>query len=208
MTSFGYEIMLPRGFWFQTLDVNKPWRQIPADRLLFFFFFFFFWCSHIFLSDYPKAIRRGEISFKSNHVIERNFESTNSRITGTSSDQLYKPYLCLGNFPKHVLPNPCYIANAPRQYPVPLPCTPHCISAVCFGEHMFNSRRSDLTCRTLRILRTLYKFLKLWGMLRKWQLTILIIDLFWGYHNHCHHNGDYKLMNFGCFIIIIIIILL
>ena len=55
MTSFGYEIMLPRGFWFQTLDVNKPWRQIPADRLLFFFFFFFFfWCSHIFLSDYPK----------------------------------------------------------------------------------------------------------------------------------------------------------
>ena len=42
MTSFGYEIMLPRGFWFQTLDVNKPWRQIPADRLLFFFFFFFF----------------------------------------------------------------------------------------------------------------------------------------------------------------------
>ena len=41
MTSFGYEIMLPRGFWFQTLDVNKPWRQIPADRLLFFFFFFF-----------------------------------------------------------------------------------------------------------------------------------------------------------------------
>ena len=57
MTSFGYEIMLPRGFWFQTLDVNKPWRQIPADRLLFF------WCSHIFLSDSPKAIRRGEISF-------------------------------------------------------------------------------------------------------------------------------------------------
>ena len=74
MTSFGYEIMLPRGFWFQTLDVNKPWRQIPADRLLVF------WCSHIFLSDYPKAIRRGEISFKSNHVIERNFEAANSRI--------------------------------------------------------------------------------------------------------------------------------
>ena len=23
MTSFGYEIMLPRGFWFQTLDVNN-----------------------------------------------------------------------------------------------------------------------------------------------------------------------------------------
>ena len=39
MTSFGYEIMLPRGFWFQTLDVNKPWRQIPADRLLFFLVF-------------------------------------------------------------------------------------------------------------------------------------------------------------------------
>ena len=37
MTSFGYEIMLPRGFWFQTLDVNKPWRQIPADRLFLFF---------------------------------------------------------------------------------------------------------------------------------------------------------------------------
>ena len=96
MTSFGYEIMLPRGFWFQTLDVNKPWRQIPADRLLFFFF----WCSHICLSDYPKAIRRGEISFKSNHVIERNFEAANSRITGTSSGQLYKPCLCLSNFPK------------------------------------------------------------------------------------------------------------
>ena len=134
--------MLPRGFWFQTLDVNKPWRQIPADRLLFFFFFFF-WCSHIFLSDYPKAIRRGEISFKSKHVIERNFEAANSRITGTSSGQLYKPCLSLGNFPKHVLPNPCYNANAPRQYPVPLPCTSRCISAVCFDEHMFNSRRSD-----------------------------------------------------------------
>ena len=40
MTSFGYEIMLPHGFWFQTLDVNKPWCQIPVDRLLFF------WCSH------------------------------------------------------------------------------------------------------------------------------------------------------------------
>ena len=74
MTSFGYEIMLPRGFWFQTLDVNKPWRQIPSDRLLVF------WCSHIFISDYPKAIRRGEISFKSNHLIERNFEAANSRI--------------------------------------------------------------------------------------------------------------------------------
>ena len=147
MTSFGYEIMLPRGFWFQTLDVNKSWRQIPADRLHFFFFFFFFflvfWCLHIFLSDYPKAIRRGEISFKSNYVIERNFEAANSRITGTSSGQLYKPCLSLDNFPKHVLPNPCYNANAPRQYPVPLPCTSRWISAVCFGEHMFNSRRSD-----------------------------------------------------------------
>ena len=100
---------------------------------------FIFWCSHIFLSDYPKVIRRGEISFKSNHVIERNFEAANSRITGTSSGQLYKPCLCLGNLPKHVLPNPCYNANAPRQYPVPLPYTPRCISAVCFGEHMFNS---------------------------------------------------------------------
>ena len=144
MTSFGYEIMLPRGFWFQTLDVNKPWRQIPADRLLFLCVGVCVCvCSHIFLSDYPKAIRRGEISFKSNHVIERNFEAANSRITGTSSGQLYKPCLCLGNFPKHVLPNPCYNANAPRQCPVPLPCTPRCISAVCFGEHMFNSRRSD-----------------------------------------------------------------
>ena len=64
MTSFGYEIMLTRGFWFQTLDVNKPWRQIPADRLLFLMFTHFF-------SDYPKAIRRGEILFKSNHVILR-----------------------------------------------------------------------------------------------------------------------------------------
>ena len=44
MTSFGYEIMLTRGFWFQTLYVNKPWRQIPADHLLFLVFthFFFF----------------------------------------------------------------------------------------------------------------------------------------------------------------------
>ena len=82
MTSFGYEIMLSRGFWFQTLDVNKPWRQIPADRLLFFGVHTFF------ISDVPKAIRRGEISFKSNHVIERNFEAANSRITVTSSGQL------------------------------------------------------------------------------------------------------------------------
>ena len=65
MTSFGYEIMLTRGFWFQTLDVNKPWRQIPADRLLFF------GVHTLFFSDYPKAIRRGEILFKSNHVILR-----------------------------------------------------------------------------------------------------------------------------------------
>ena len=83
MTSFGYEIMLPRGFWFQTLDVNKTMVSNTGGPLAFFF-----WCSHIFLSDYPKAIRRGEISFKSNHVIERNFEAANSRITGTSSGQL------------------------------------------------------------------------------------------------------------------------
>ena len=63
-----------RGCWFQTLDVNKPWHQIPADRLLF-------WCLHIFFPDYPKATRRGEISFKSNHVIERSFEAANGRIT-------------------------------------------------------------------------------------------------------------------------------
>ena len=69
--------------WFQTLDVNKPWRQIPADRLLFLVF------AHFFFSDYPKAIRRGEISFKSNHVIERNFEAANGRITELfSSGQL------------------------------------------------------------------------------------------------------------------------
>ena len=37
-----FEIMLTRGFWFQTLDVNKPWRQIPADRLLFLVFTHFF----------------------------------------------------------------------------------------------------------------------------------------------------------------------
>ena len=74
MTSFGYEIMLTRGYWFQTLDVNKPWRQIPEAA-------YFFWCSHIFFSDYPKAIRRGKISLKSNHVIERNFEAANGRIT-------------------------------------------------------------------------------------------------------------------------------
>ena len=60
MTSFGYEIMLPRGFWFQTLDVNKPWRQIPADRLLVF------WCSHIFLSDYPRQYE--EERFRSNQT--------------------------------------------------------------------------------------------------------------------------------------------
>ena len=74
MTSFGHEIMLTRGCWFQTLDVNKPWRQIPADRLLFLVF------TH-FCSDYPKAKRKGEILLKSNHVIERNFETANGRIT-------------------------------------------------------------------------------------------------------------------------------
>ena len=74
MTSFGYEIMLTRGCWFQTFDVNKPWRQIPADRLLVLVFTHFF-------PDYPKAIRRAEIPFKSNHVIERNFEAANGRIT-------------------------------------------------------------------------------------------------------------------------------
>ena len=76
---------------------NIGCKQIMASNtggpLTFFFFFFFFWCLHIFLSDYPKAIRRGEISFKSNYVIERNFEAANSRITGTSSGQLYKPCL-------------------------------------------------------------------------------------------------------------------
>ena len=32
MTSFGYEIMLPRGFWFQTLDLNGvfPVRPQPV----------------------------------------------------------------------------------------------------------------------------------------------------------------------------------
>ena len=138
MTSFGYEIMLPRGFWFQTLDVNKPWRQIPADRLLLFFgvHTFFFLIT-------PRQYE--EEKFRSNQttLLKEIFEAANSRITGTSSGQLYKPCLCLANFPKHVLPNPCYNANAPRQYPVPLPCTPRCISAVCFGEHMFNSRRRD-----------------------------------------------------------------
>ena len=54
---------------------NKPWRQILADRLLFF------WCSDIFFPDYPMAIRRGEISLKSNHVIERKLEAANGRIT-------------------------------------------------------------------------------------------------------------------------------
>ena len=136
MTSFGYEIMLPRGFWFQTLDVNKPWPQIPADRLLFFFFWVF--------THFSFWLPQGNTKRKNFvQLVERNFEAANSRITGTSSGQLYKPCLSLGNFPKHVLPNPCYNANAPRQYPVPLPCTPRCISAVCFGEHMFISRRSD-----------------------------------------------------------------
>ena len=48
----------------------------------------FFGVHTFFISDYPKAIRRGKISFKSNHVIERNFEAVNSRITVTSSGQL------------------------------------------------------------------------------------------------------------------------
>ena len=61
--------------------------------LTFFFFFFFFLVFTHFSFWLPKAIRRGEISFKSNHVIERNFEAANSRITGTSSGQLYKPCL-------------------------------------------------------------------------------------------------------------------
>ena len=109
----------------------------------------FFDVHTLFFSDYPKAIRRGEISFKLNHVIERNFEAANGRITELVQAS-YKNRKCLGNFPKHVLPYPCYDAKAPRQYPVPLPCTPRCINAVCFGEHIFNSRRSDFTCRTLR----------------------------------------------------------
>ena len=117
------------------IGCKQTMASIPADRLLFFLVFthFSFWL--------PQGNTK-----RRNFVIERNFEAANSRITGTSSGQLYKPCLCLGNFPKHVLPNhanPCYNANAPRQYPVPLPCTPHCISAVCFGEHMFNSRRSN-----------------------------------------------------------------
>ena len=66
---------------------------------------------------------------------ERHFEAANGRITGLVQAD-YKNS-------KHVLPNPCYNANASRQYPVPLPCTPRCINAVCFGEHMFNSRCSD-----------------------------------------------------------------
>ena len=133
MTSFGYEIMLTRGFWFQTLDVNKPWRQIPTDRFLFLVF------THVFFWLPQGNTKRGNFV----QIKPRYLEAANSRVTGTSSGQLEKPCLCLGNFPKHVLPNPCYNAKAPRQYPVPLPCTPRCISAVCFGEHMFNSRRSD-----------------------------------------------------------------
>ena len=92
MTLFGYEIMLPRGFWFQTLDVNKPWRQIQADRLLFFCVcvhtFFFFW--------WPQGNTKRRNFVQINHVIERNFEAANSRITGTSSGQLYKLCLCPG----------------------------------------------------------------------------------------------------------------
>ena len=143
MTSFVYEIMLTRGCWFQTLDVNKPWCQIPADRLLFLMF------THYFFLITPRQYEKKKNSFKLNHVIERNFEAANGRITELVQAS-YKNRKCLGNFPKHVLPYPCYDAKAPRQYPVPLPCTPRCINAVCFGEHIFNSRRSDFTCRTLR----------------------------------------------------------
>ena len=63
MTSFDYEIMLPRGFWFQTLDVNKPWRQIPADRLLFFFFLVF---THFLFLITPRQYE--EEKFRSNQT--------------------------------------------------------------------------------------------------------------------------------------------
>ena len=53
MTSIGYEIMLTRGCWFQTLDLNKPWRQIPADHLLFLVFILF--------SDYPSTNETGPL---------------------------------------------------------------------------------------------------------------------------------------------------
>ena len=69
-----------RGCWFQTLDVNKPGVRYQRTA-------YFFCCSHFFFSfsDYSKAIRKGEISFKSNHVIEINFEAANGRITGTTA---------------------------------------------------------------------------------------------------------------------------
>ena len=133
MTSFGYEIMLTRGCWFQTLDVNKPWRQIPADRLLFLVFTHFFsWLPQ------GNTNRRNFVQIKPRYW--KKLWGCQWQNNGT---ELVPCLLCLGNFPKHVLPNPCYNANAPRQYPVPLPCTSRCINAVCFGENMFNSRRSD-----------------------------------------------------------------
>ena len=148
MTSFGYEIMLPRGFWFQTLDVNKPWRQIPADRFLFFFFFFFFFlcvCSHIFFCLItPRQYE--EEKFRSNQttLLKKKIEAANSRVTelvqASYKNRAYGWVISQNIF---CLTHACYNANAPRQYPVPLSCTPCCVSAVCFGEHMFNSWRSD-----------------------------------------------------------------
>ena len=83
MTSFGYETMLTRGCWFQTLDINKPWHQIPADRLLFLVFTHFLFFLFYFFFYYSEAIRRGDILFKSNHVIERNFEACKNVYLGS-----------------------------------------------------------------------------------------------------------------------------
>ena len=83
MTSFGYETMLTRGWWFQRLDINKPWRQIPADRLLFLVFTHFLFSLFYFFFDYSEAIRRGDILFKSNQVIERNFEACKNVYLGS-----------------------------------------------------------------------------------------------------------------------------
>ena len=76
MTSFGYEIMCTRGCWFQTLDVNKPWRQIPADHLLFLVFTPFF-----FFSDYPRQYEGEKFCSNQTTLLKEIFEAASGRIT-------------------------------------------------------------------------------------------------------------------------------
>ena len=93
MTSFGYEILLIRGCWFQSLDVNKPWRQIPltADRLVFLVFILFFsWLPQ------GNTKRRNFVQIEPRYW--KKFWGSQWQNNGTNA---YNE--CLGNFPEHVL---------------------------------------------------------------------------------------------------------